>query len=164
MRKQRCLDLRRIGGIGLISVERHARSEISAHPHGQNIDDAATEAEADRADLAGGIRTGFQPFCRRDKIIRYLAAIELAEKLCSFLLISGISTQGRKPVGSECDEVRDRQPADDIFDVRIKAAILVNDQYHRQLSGGIRRTHHVTADASVALWRLNGRRVSLDAT
>src|SRR5262249_18335916 len=99
----------------------------------------------------------------REKIFRYLAAIELAEKLRSLLFISRVATQGGEAVRGECDEVRDRQPARDILDVRVDAAVLVYHQNHGQFSGGIRRTNQVAADGPVALWRLHRCRLSLDA-
>src|SRR5262249_10457399 len=102
-------------------------------------------------------------FGRRHKIFRYLATIELAEKLRSFLFISRISTQGGEAVRGECDEVRDRQTARDILDIRIEAAVLMDDQNRWQLSGGIRRTHQVAGNTPVAFWRLHCRSFSVDA-
>src|SRR5437870_2007422 len=49
---QRRLDLRRVFSARLAAVERRAGVEIFAKPHGELIDDAAAEAEADRAEFA----------------------------------------------------------------------------------------------------------------
>src|SRR5689334_4333147 len=93
MREQRRLDLRRIGGIGLITVERHASSEVATHPHRQYVDDTPAEAEADGTELARGVWTRSQPFGRGDKIFSHLAAIKVGEKLRSLLVIPWISAE-----------------------------------------------------------------------
>src|SRR5580692_8757122 len=56
LRIDRRLDLGRIGGARLRPLERGSGGQIGAHQHCQLIDDAATKAEANRAELAGRVR------------------------------------------------------------------------------------------------------------
>jgi hypothetical protein len=72
-------DLGHIGGTGLISVEWNCSIKVRAHPHGQYVDNAPTEAKADGTELTGTFRARFQPCCRGQKVFGHIGAIDLGE-------------------------------------------------------------------------------------
>ncbi len=137
------------------------RRKIRTHPHGQLIDNTSTETKADSPDFAAAIRPGFQPRCGREKVVCHFRAVNLSEKLCGFLVISGIASYRCQPIGRKCDELGDRQPPRYILYVWIEAAVLVDDQDCSQFSRSIRRVHQIAADASVAARRRHGRNSAL---
>ena len=102
----RCLDLRCVGGVRLEPVERNRSVEPRAHAHGQLVDDAAAETEADRAELAGRIGQGVQPFGGGEEIRLHLGRIDLLEQRRALLVVAGIAADGGEPVGGEGDEIR----------------------------------------------------------
>src|SRR5215813_27021 len=79
LRKERRLDLGRVGGARLAAVERDRSSKIAAHPHCQLIDNTAAKAEPDGAELAGGVRARFQPRCRGKEIFSHFGIVDLPE-------------------------------------------------------------------------------------
>ena len=135
MRDERRLDLGDVLGARLRAVERHAGGEVGAQPHRELVDDAAAEAEADRAELAGAVRARLQPVRRGDEVLAHLAAVDLPEQRRGLLVVARIAADRGQPVGREGDEVGDRQPPRDVLDVRVEAAVLVHDQDGRQFSG-----------------------------
>ena len=71
-----------VRGAGLAAVERHRRREIG-QPHRERVDDAAAEAEADRADLAGAFGTRLQPGVRGDEVLGPLLARSSCANSCA---------------------------------------------------------------------------------
>jgi len=65
------------------------------------------------------------------------------EELHAFLVIVWIATNRRQPIGRKSDEPGDRQPARDIPDVGIEAAVLVDDKDDRQLLGRAAGPHQI---------------------
>ena len=123
--------------LGCSAVERNRGGEIGAHPHRQLVDDAAAEAEADGAELAGAVRARFQPNRRGNEILGHLGAVDLAKSASALLVVAGIAADRGQPIGREGDEIGDRQAPRDVFDIGVEAAIFVDDQHHRQLCRSI---------------------------
>src|SRR5260221_10434091 len=108
LRKDGRFDIGRIGSAWLTSVEWNRSGKVGAHPHGQQVDNAATEAKADSAEFTGAIRARFQPRCGGEEIFSHFGAVDLIEKLQTLLVISGIAAGRRQPIGSKRDELGDR--------------------------------------------------------
>ena len=121
-------------------------------PHRQLVDDAAAEAEADGAELAGAVRARFQPHRGGEEIFPHLAAVDLAEQLRALLFVARIAADRGQPVRRESDEIGDRQPPRHIFDIGIEAAVFVDDQNAGSFRR-VRRPHEIALDAAVALRR-----------
>ena len=107
--RERRLDLRRVLGARLAAVERRARTEILAQPHRQLIDDAAAEAEADRAELAVRLRTRLEPLGRRDEVFGHLRAVHVSERRRALLIVARVAADRRQAVRRVGDEVRRRR-------------------------------------------------------
>jgi hypothetical protein len=75
-----------------------------------------------------------QVILRRNEIFSRLGLLELAEQFARLVLVAGIAAEREQRVRRERDEVVERQPARDVFDVRIEAAILVHHEHRRQLA------------------------------
>ena len=73
------------------------------------------------------------------------------EKLRAFLIIIRITANRRQPIGRKSDKIGDRQPARDIPDVGIEAAVLVDDEDDRQPGGRAAWPDQITVDAAIAL-------------
>ena len=56
------------------------------------------------------------------------AAVKLLEQRQTLLVVTGIAAQGGERIWREGDEIGDRQPPRHIFDIRVKAAIFVDDE------------------------------------
>src|SRR5712671_6398003 len=91
LRIDRRLDLGSVFGAGLNPIEGNAGRHVRAHAHRQLIDDAAAEAEADDAELAGAVGTRFQPHSRGVEIFPHLGAIDLTEKGRALVVVSRIA-------------------------------------------------------------------------
>ena len=128
------------------------------------VDDAAAEAEADRADPASAFGMCFQPVRRGEEIGPHLGIVDLAEHLPALLIVARVAAERRDSVGRERDIALDSEPARHVFDIGIEAAVLVHDQDGRQFSGRIRGPHQIALDASVALRRRHRDGLGLDAT
>src|SRR5947209_7609382 len=76
LRVDRCLDLGGVLRFGLRTVERHPGGEIDSHLHRQLVDDAAADAKANCAELAGAVGARLQPVGCGKKVFRHLAAVE----------------------------------------------------------------------------------------
>src|SRR5258708_7512431 len=85
---QRRLDLGRVFGARLPSVERRACAEIR-YPNGELIDDAAAETEADGADASGALRMRLQPAGGGDEVFEHLRAVHLSEFHRALFVVSG---------------------------------------------------------------------------
>ena len=134
VQQQRRLDLGGIRGRRLCAIEGNRRGQIRAHPHRQRVGDAAAEAEADHADLAGAVGPRLQPARRRHEILGHLGASTLPNSCRAFLVVARIAADAGQPVGRERDEIRRAQAPRHILDIRIQAAILVHHQHAGQLS------------------------------
>jgi hypothetical protein len=62
------------------------------------------------------------------EILRHLAAVKLLEQRQTLLVVTGIAAQGGERIWREGDEIGDRQPPRHIFDIRVEAAIFVDDE------------------------------------
>ena len=99
----------------------------------------------------------FDPICGSHKIFGSFGIIELSEHLgCDFFLlvrglIDGIAAQRRQRIGSKRYEIRDGQAPRDIANMRIQAAVLMDDQYGRQLAGGVGGPDQVALYRSISL-------------
>ena len=135
MQQQRSLDLGGVGGGGLSAVEGHGGGEVGAQAHGQRVDHAAAEAEADDADLAGAIGAAFQPARGGDEIFGHFGPVDLAEQFAALLFVAGIAADAGESVGREGHVAEVRQAAGDIFNIWIQAAVFVDHQNAGQLLG-----------------------------
>ena len=153
---ERRLDLRRVLGARLPAVERRARAQIR-EPDRKLVDDAAAEAEADGADFPGAFRIRFQPARRGHEVLEHLGAVHLTELDGALLVVAREAADRRQAIRCVRDEVRDREPPGDIFDVRIQPAVLVDHQHAGQLAARPGRAGKVAFDAAVALRRLHRR-------
>ena len=90
------------------------------------------------AELAGAVGTGLQPHGRGVEVLGHLRAIDLAEQLAALLVVAGIAADRREAVRRERHEVLEREPPRDVLDVRVEAAVLVDDEDARQLVRGRR--------------------------
>ena len=86
------------------------------------------------------------------EIVDPLDGIERAEHLRGLLLVAGIAAERRERVRRESHEPVHREPAGDILDVRIEAAVLVDHHDARPLA-------RPRGPGKVALHRAGGRRV-----
>ena len=142
MRKQRRLDLCRVGFGWLAAVERNGGGQIRTHPHRKLIGDAAAETETDNSDLAVTVRARFQP--------RYL--VPFVVLLWSPMTAIGVSSPmvpwrmrcvwrlspGRGRLGVARVDVRDR---------RVHAAI-VTAPHDRTVNNLIDQPPHIVSSRS----------------
>src|SRR5439155_1779339 len=139
------------------TVERRDRRDVGAEPHGQGVRNPAAEAETSRADLPRAVRTHLEPERGRHEVFSHLVAIDLAEELAAGIVVTWIPSDRREPVGRKRDEVGEREPARDVLDMRVQAAILVDDHHARALGrgSGARRLYEIAPDRAIVLWRNN---------
>jgi hypothetical protein len=100
---------------------------------------------------------------RGDEVLARLALLQLGEQLARLVLVAGVAAEREQRVGREGDEAVQRQPARDVLDVRVQAAVLVHHQHQRQRAGGLRRPHQVAARLAVALGGIEVQPLGLDA-
>jgi len=89
----------------------------------------------------------------RHQVLGPLARIELREERRRLFVVAGVAAERRQRVGRERHVVRDGEPARHIFDVRIKSAVLVDDDDARQLAARVPRAHEVAAHRARAVRR-----------
>ena len=97
----------------------------------------------------------FQPLGGRDEVLRHLWTVDVSECRGALLIVARIAADRGQPVGRKGDEVGDGEAARDVLDVRIEAAVLVNDEHRRQLAAGVRRPNQIALDRAVAFRRLH---------
>ena len=112
---------------GNAAVERHRGRQIGSQPDGQGIGDAAAVTETGDADLARAVGARFQPHRGGHEILGHLLAVDLAEHLAAFVVVTGKAAQRGEPVRRKRHEVREGEPPRDVLDMRIQAAIFVDD-------------------------------------
>ena len=88
-----------------------------------------------------------------DEILARLRLVELAEQRARVVFVARITAQREQRVRRKRDEVFQRQTTRDVFDMRIQAAVLVNDQHHRQRLADLGRFHKIAARGAVTLRR-----------
>src|SRR5206468_6445552 len=75
IQEQRRRHLRGVLCVRLPAIERSSRREITPEANGKVVDDAAAEAEADRADLAGARGARLQPLGRGHEVLEHLRTV-----------------------------------------------------------------------------------------
>src|SRR5262245_28421900 len=144
------LDLRGVIRARLPAVEGDSRVQLGSEPYRELVDDAATKAEADGSQFAVRFWTRFQPFGGRDEVFRHLRTVDVSECRGTLLIVSWIPSDRGQPVGRERHEVGDAETPRDIFDVRIEAPVLVNDEHRRNLAARVRRSNQISLDGAIA--------------
>ena len=89
--------------------------------------DAAAPAEADRADIVGGVGARDD---RRDGAARPgddVVRLERADHVARLVLVGRRAADGAEVIDRDRGKARDRKPARDVLDVRVQAAVLVHD-------------------------------------
>jgi hypothetical protein len=69
---------------------------------------------------------------RGDEVLARLGLVELLEQFARLVLVTRVAAEREQRVGREGDEAVQRQPARDVLDVRVQAAVLVHHQHQRQ--------------------------------
>ena len=95
-----------------------------------------------------------QQLRRGNEVLPDLGLVQLAEQFARLVFVTGISAEREQRIRRERHEVVEREPTGDVFDVRIEAAVLVDDQHRRQLAGGIRGTREIAARLAGPLRRI----------
>ena len=130
-------------------------------PRRQRVRHRAAVAEADDADAAAALGAGLQEGRGGDEILPRLRLIELLEQLARLVLFAGIAAERCQRIGGERDELVERQPAGDVFDVRVQAR---GSRARRERPGSFsaarRRTREVAAHLPGALRRRRYSRYS----
>src|SRR5215467_9010655 len=163
------LDLGDIFGFRLCAVKCNARSQLIAEINSQIVHDPATETETNRPKFSRAFSVSLEPFRRRVEVFCSLGSVELAEHLgCNFFLLvrsflDRITAERRQRVGCESKKVRNRQSLRNVTNVRVEATVFVNNENGRKLALRGSRTHQITLDRAVALWRLYGCFFGFDA-
>ncbi len=80
------------------------------------------------AEAAGAVGPVLQPHRRGIQVLAHLHAIDLAEQLATLGVVARVAAHRREAVGRERHEALERDAARDVFDVRVEAAVLVNDE------------------------------------
>jgi hypothetical protein len=106
----------------------------------------------DRAELAGAVRARLEPGRRGEEILLHLARVDLLEQRQPLLVVPGIAADRCQPVRGEGDEIGEGEPVRHVLDVRIEAAVLVDDEDGRE-PVVVGRPRQIAADASVPLRR-----------
>src|SRR5438128_1241833 len=88
-----------------------------------------------------------------NEIFGSLGAVQLSKCRSSFFLITWITTKRSEGIGRKCDEICHGETACNVADVRVQAAVLVNDDDRRQLPFGVGRLDEVATCLCVALRR-----------
>ena len=92
MNQQRCLDLRRVLGLGLAAIKRHGAAEVR-NSCCQHVGNASAVTKSDDADFAGALRQFLQEAGRRNEIVGGFGRFKFGEQFPRFVLIAGIATQ-----------------------------------------------------------------------
>src|ERR1700679_1423690 len=136
-------------------VERHGGAQIGSQPDGQVIGYTAPVTEADGAHFSSAVGTRFQPRRGSYEIFEHLFAIDLAEQLAAFVVVTGIAAKRSKTIGRKRHKVVQGKPPRDVLDIWIEASILVDDDYAAQFRRrclscvGTDRPNQISLDASV---------------
>ena len=162
MNQHRRLDFAHVRRRRHRAIERNTRCQTRSQPDGKFVHNAAAETESDRAELAGAVRTRFQPVGRGDEIFKHFVAVHLLECGAAFLIVSGISANRRQAIGRERHIAFSAQTPRDIFNVGIQSAILVHHENGRPFSAG-RGAHEIALDRPVSLRRRYSRVFGADA-
>ncbi len=102
--------------------------------HGDAVDHAAAPAEADGADLAGRFRMrlpGTAPPRQDGCAVSSASSVPIMSRALS--LVGGRAAERRQQIDREGEEAFEREPARDVLDVRVEAAVLVHDDHGRAL-------------------------------
>ena len=144
------------------AVERHCRRQIRSQPDGQRIGDVAPKTETGDSDLTRAERMRFQPERGGHEIFGHLVAVDGSEQHAAFVVVTGKAAHGGEPVRRKRHEVRQSEAARDVLDMRIQAAIFVDDDNPGQLRRrrvscvGTHRPHEISLDDAVSLRRRDG--------
>ena len=118
---------------------------------GKLVHGATAPAEPNGADLAVAGFVAFQESHCGDTIGDRLRRVELAEHSACLLLVGRRSAERRQIVRGKRHEAFQRDPPCHILDVRVEAAVLVDDDHRSELAAAVGRLHqialHVAAGA-----------------
>ena len=141
------------------SVIGHAGVELRTRG-GKAVDHEAAEAEADGADLAGRLGVALQERHRGDQRRDRVVLVHLRMQLARRVLAGWCPAHERKHVDRIRQVTFGREPAGDILEVRIEAAVLMDDQNDRALALGL-GARQVAVD--LALGRIVGEPLGREA-
>jgi hypothetical protein len=89
----------------------------------------------------------------RDEILRHLVAVAFRLHGAALVVVPRVASQRAQRVGGQGQEPLDRQPPRDVLDVRVQAAILVDDEDRRELRVIGLRAGEETPDLPAAFGR-----------
>ena len=130
--EQRRLDPRHRGRLRRRAVVRHAGLQIRAHRRSEVIHHATAVAEPGRAELAGGKLVGLQKPRAVEEIRAQLRLVEVALQRAAVVVVARIAADRKQAVRRERKKALDRGAAGDVLDVRIEAAVFVDDDHRRK--------------------------------
>ena len=144
---QRGLDLRHVGGRDLPSVIGDAGVELAARDR-EPVDHQPAEAEADRADLPGRLAVLFEERHARDQRGDRVVLVHLRMQRARLVLARRRPADQRQQVDRIGEKAFEREAPCHVFQVRVEAAVLVNDQHDRALAL-LLRTRQVAVDPAL---------------
>lgn len=125
--EERGFDLRHFFGGRLASVERDGSDDDLGEADGEGIGHAATEAEADDADLSSAGGMLLEPLGSGDEVFGHLGGVAFRLHLAAFIVVAGVAAEGEEGIGSEGEEAGDGETAGHVFDIGIEPAVFVDD-------------------------------------
>ena len=147
VQQQRRLDLRHVGSRRLRAVIGDGSLQVR-RLHGDPVDHAAAPAEADRAGLAVTARRLPEDAQGRFDVMRGLIRVQLGDHVAGLVLVGRRAAIRRQQIDRVGCEAFESEPAHNVLDVRIEAAVLVNDDHRgvlriafgaRHVGGDVRR-------------------------
>ena len=112
---------------------------------------------------ANGEGNRLEPVGGSQKVLAGFGLVDLGEKLACLVLITRVAAEREQRIRRKGDEAIERQTTGDVLDVRVQAAVFMDDQHSRQLSFGIGRLYKVTAHRAVTLGRRQFNEAGLDS-
>ena len=129
---QRRLDLRHVRRGRRGAVERHAGLQVAAELGREPVGHAAAPTEAGGAQAPVGQSVPLQETRAVDHVLIQRCRIDAPLQRAAVVVVAGVAAHRRQPVGGQRQEAGDRGAPRHVLDVRIEAAVLVNDQHGRE--------------------------------
>ena len=126
------------------AVERHAGVHVAAQLDREAVGHAAAPAEPGRAEAAVGQRVPLEVARAVDHVLVELVGVEAALQGAAVVVVARIAPHRGQAVRGEGEEPGHRRAPRDVLDVRVQAAVLVDDQ-HRRKRPVAGRLHEIAA-------------------